>query len=346
MGRLFISALILVGGGAAVLHTAAPPSTSEAMSKSAQAFLASLSPELKTRAQLPFESDERFNWFYTPHDRKGLPLKAMNESQRRAAMNLLGAGLSAKGLTKSETIRALEDVLIALNESPPLRDKELYFFTIFGEPSSGKSWGWRYEGHHLSQNWTIVKGNVIASMPQFFGANPAEVRQGPMSGTRALAEVEDLGYELLRSLSAAQREAAVTGTSAPGDILTTNAREAAIQEDRGLAYRRMTPAQRALLMKLITEHASMQTEVVSRERLARLNSAGLDDIKFAWTGGLEKGEGHYYRIQGSAFLIEFDNTQNNANHIHTVWRDFKGDFGRDLLAEHYKTAPHDAGYYR
>jgi hypothetical protein len=310
------------------------------MTAAARAFLGSLTPDQKSRAQLPFAGEERLNWHYVPRERQGLPLKAMTEPQRAAAMSLLRTGLSEKGYTKAETIRALEDVLVEMGGDPKVRDREQYFFTVFGEPAADGTWGWRYEGHHLSQNWTIVKGKAMATTPQFFGANPAEVRQGKMTGTRPLAAEEDLAYELLRSLDANQQKSAIIDVKAPNDILTTNTRQAAIQEDRGLAYAHMTPAQQSLLVKLIDEHAGAQASPVARERLAAVRAGGIDKVKFAWMGGTEKGQGHYYRIQGPLFLVEFDNTQNNANHIHQVWRDFKGDFGRDLLGDHYKSAGH------
>jgi hypothetical protein len=338
MRRTAVLSLILTAGVVGLVWTA-PPAPPQAMIGAARVFLESLTPELKARAQLPFDAEERFVWYYTPVPRKGLTLKDMTEPQRRAAMNLLAAGLSQKGYSKAETIRALEDVLVEMGGSPRQRDKELYYFTIFGEPGPKTTWGWRYEGHHLSHHWTVVNGVALATTPQFFGANPAEVRQGSKLGLRALAVEEDLGYELLRSLDAAQRGAAIIDPNAPTDILTTNTREAAIQQDRGLPYGRMSAAQRDLLVRLIVEHAAAQTDAVAAERLTRAR-ARLDDVKFAWMGGLEKGQGHYYRIQGPTFLIEFDNTQDNANHIHQVWRDFRGDWGRDLLAEHYKTAPH------
>jgi hypothetical protein len=295
---------------------------------------------LKQKAQLPLEAEERMNWFYTPVPRKGLTLKEMNEAQRTAAMGLLRAGLSEKGYSRAETIRALEDVLVEMGGNPRQRDKELYYFTVFGEPGPKSTWGWRYEGHHISQNWTVVNGAAMATTPQFFGANPAEVRQGSRKGTRAIASEEDLGFELLRSLDEGQRKAAILDPKAPNDILTTNSREAAIQEDRGLAYAQMKAAQQALLVKLIEANAEGQPAAVARERMARVRAAGLDSVKFAWMGAAEKGQGHYYRVQGPTFLIEFDNTQNDANHIHLVWRDFKGDWGRDLLADHYKTSQH------
>jgi hypothetical protein len=246
--------------------------------------------------------------------------------------------LSEKGYTKAEKIRKLEEVLRDLEQSRgPTRDPDLYFFTFFGEPTANGAWGWRYEGHHCSQNWTIVNGKVIGSSPQFFGANPAEVRDGPMKGTRVLSAEEDLGRSLVKSLSTAQRAQAVLSSSAPDDIVTTNQRKAAITEDKGIAYSKLNQDQQGTLLALIEEYLGAQSQAEARQRLDKIRQAGFDRIKFAWVGGLEKCEGHYYRVQGSTFLIEYDNTQNNANHIHCVWRDFNGDWGEDLLAEHYRT---------
>jgi hypothetical protein len=337
--RRILTLVLIVGTGIAAIAGSAAPTPPPAMAAAARAFLDSLTPEQKSVAQFPFSAEERFVWFYTPVPRKGLTLKAMTEPQRKLAMNLLRAGMSEKGYAKAETIRSLEDVLVELGGNPVQRDRELYYFSIFGDPGPKSTWGWRYEGHHLSHNWTVVNGTMMASTPQFFGANPAEVRQGSKMGVRALAAEEDLGYELLRSLDATQRQAAIIDPKSPTDILTTNSREAAIQADRGVASSQMTAAQRATLLKLIEAHAGAQTGPIARDRLARAKDT-LANVKFAWMGGTEKNEGHYYRIQGPSFLIEFDNTQNNANHIHQVWRDFKGDWGRDLLAEHYKSAHH------
>ena len=338
MRRSIILAL-LVTTGIAVIASTAPPTPPPAMTTAARAFLDSLTPEQKQVAQFPFNAEERFVWFYTPVPRKGLTLKAMTEPQRQLAMTLLRSGMSEKGYSKAETIRSLEDVLVELGGNPTQRDRDLYYFTIFGDPGPKATWGWRYEGHHLSQNWTVVNGSAMATTPQFFGANPAEVRQGAKKGLRALAAEEDLGFDLLRSLDAAQRQSAIIDPKSPNDILTTNTREAALQSDLGVSYAQMNAAQKAALLKVIEEHAGAQTDPIARDRLARAK-ASLSSVKFGWMGGTEKAQGHYYRVQGPTFLIEFDNTQNDANHIHQVWRDFKGDWGRDLLAEHYKSAPH------
>jgi hypothetical protein len=333
-------ALVAVLGLAQTGPAQTAPAASS-MLEAAGAFLATLEPAQKSKTVQPFNSEERFRWFYTPVSRKGIPLKELNARQQQAALALLRAGLSEKGYTKAETIRKLEEVLRDLEAGKgPTRDPDLYFFTFFGEPTANGAWGWRYEGHHCSQNWTIVNGKSIGSSPQFFGANPAEVREGPMKGTRVLSAEEDLGRSLVKSLSAAQRAEAVLSTSAPGDILTSNQRKAAIQEDKGVTYSKLSKEQQGTLLALIEEYLGAQPRAQARERLDKIHQAGFEQIKFAWMGGLEKGEGHYYRVQGSTFLIEYDNTQNNANHIHCVWRDFHGDWGEDLLAEHYRNSPH------
>ena len=337
MIRLLLALLAISSIGEVVgAQTASSP-----MIDAARSFLATLTAEQKSKALLPFNSEERFHWFYTPVSRKGIPFKELNDAQRQAGLAVLRAGLSEKGYSKAETIRKLEDVLRELeHDDGSTRNPDLYFFTFFGEPSATGSWGWRYEGHHCSQNWTVVNGKLIGSSPQFFGANPAEVHEGPMKGTRVLSTEEDLGRSLVKSLSGGQRTEGILSTSAPGDILTTNQRKAAIQADKGIAYSMLNKDQQGNLLALIEEYLSAQPKAEAQRRLDKIRQAGFDQIKFAWMGGMEKGQGHYYRVQGSTFLIEYDNTQNDANHIHCVWREFNGDWGADLLAEHYRNSPH------
>jgi hypothetical protein len=338
MYRALVPALVFLA--MAILPSRAADVPATKLIDAARGFLNTLTPEQRQRAQFSFESNERFEWFYTPVARKGLTLKDMNDQQRAAAMNLLRAGLSEKGYAKAETIRALEDVLVEMGGNPRVRDKELYYFSVFGEPAAHTTWGWRYEGHHLSQHWTIVNGTALVTTPQFFGANPAEVKQGSKKGLRALATEEDLAYRLLESLDAGQRKLAIIDSRAPDDILTSNSRQAALQADLGIPYAQLAQTQKDMLVQLIEVHAGATVDPIARERLRKVRDAGLQSIKFGWMGGLDRSQGHYYRIQGPTFLIEFDNTQNDANHIHTVWRDFKGDFGRDLLQEHYEASSH------
>jgi hypothetical protein len=341
--RLFtLGGLVLCG--CAVILAAQTTRPEPAMAAAAKALLSTLDEGQRAKIALPFGSDERMNWNFVPMVRKGLTLKEMNEAQRKAAFALLRAGLSEKGFEKAEKIRSLENVLFAI-EKNARRDPELYVFTVFGEPSERGTWGWRYEGHHISQNWTIANGKATATTPAFFGANPAEVLDGPMKGTRALAAEEDIARELLASLNDAQRQQAVIGSPAPPDILTSNSRKAAILENAGIPASALEPKQRELLMKLIDEHATSQTPALAQARLARVRAADLVAVRFAWMGPTEKapGNGNYYRIQGPTFLIEYDNTQTKANHQHIVWRDFDGDFGVDVLGAHYAFNPHHQG---
>ena len=317
---------------------------SERLSSAASAFLATLAPAERAKVQLAFDSDERFNWFYIPKEREGLPLKQMTPAQQKAALLLIETGLSQKGYSKAQAIRALDLVLAEIEKDPVRRDPEKYYLTLFGEPSATGTWGMRWEGHHISLHWTLVNGIAIATTPQFFGSNPAEVRDGPQKGTRVLGAEEDLGRALVTALTAEQRTVAVLAAEAPNDILTTNTRKAAIQENTGLAYKDMTTAQRGMLLTLIDEYASTQPKAQAAERVAKLRKAGLDGVKFGWMGGIGKGAPHYYRVQGPTFLIEYDCVQNGANHIHAVWRDFDGDFDVDLLEQHYKKSAHHHGH--
>jgi hypothetical protein len=334
--KIVIFAAVLLALGAGV-HVAEQGRPEVAMATAAKAFMATLDDAQRAKVQFEFDSEERFNWHYIPRVRKGLPLAEMKPAQRDAAMALLKTGLSASGFTRAEAIRSLELVLRAM-EKRDSRDPEQYFFSIFGAPG-GKSWAWRYEGHHLSQNWTVVAGKSVATSPAFFGANPAVVMDGPSKGTRALPAEADLGWAMLEGLEGKSREMAIVAGAAPNEILTANSRKAAILENVGLSVRDMSSKERALLMRLIDAHASAQQTDLAAARLAAIKAAGIENVKFAWIGATrnEPGAAHYYRIQGPTFLIEYDNTQNNANHQHIVWRDFAGDFGTDVLAEHYAT---------
>jgi len=317
--------------------------SSTVMTLAAQHFLASLTPEQRAQAEFPFQADERQNWHFIPKERKGLPLLDMQPHQKALAHALLAAGLSQQGYIRAVTIMSLEDVLRILeNADPNYRNPQKYYFSVFGEPSDTGTWGYRVEGHHLSQNFTVVNGK-IADTPSFFGANPAEVREGPRKGLRVLAAEEDLARDLLESLTPDQKKIAIITDKAYPDILTMASRKAALEgQPSGLSAARMTANQFGLLQILLSDYAGNVPEQLAQTRLEHIKKAGTN-LFFAWAGGQERGTGHYYRIQSPTFLIEYDNTQNNANHIHSVWRDFNGDFGLDLLAMHYQQGHNQAG---
>ncbi|MBI5280302.1 MAG: DUF3500 domain-containing protein [Candidatus Solibacter usitatus] len=323
------------------------------MVSTARNFLAALTPEQRQKAVFPFDVEERLFWHYIPSDdipkrfdqpRRGLTLAEMDPHQKALASALLSAGLSQQGFIKAITIMSLEDILrIMEKDTAGRRNPEKYHFSIFGEPSETGTWAYRIEGHHVSLHFTVVKGKATGN-PTFFGSNPAEVRQGPRASLRILGAEEDKARALLDALAPAQRKVAVVSEKAPADILTERTRKAALEgQPSGLHASKMTAPQRKLLQAVLQEYVDNLPAELADQRRARVHAAGLN-LHFAWAGSGEKGGPHYYRVQAATFLIEYDNTQNNANHVHSVWRDFENDFGVDLLREHYATAPAAHGH--
>jgi hypothetical protein len=310
------------------------------MFKAATAFLDSLSTEQRAKAVFALNDAERETWFFVPLARQGLPFKEMSTTQQALALAFLRTGLSHSGFRRAQEIIALELVLKELEGGAARRDPTLYYVTIFGGPSESKSWGWRFEGHHLSFNFTVVDGHHVAFAPSFIGSNPAEVPIGPRKGERVLAEEDDLGRDFMKSLSPAQQRVARFSDKAPADILTSNKKRVDPLSPEGIAFTALTPPQRDALVALVKLYVGRWRPELAGETFAKISAVGLDKLIFAWAGGLERGDGNYYRIQGPTFLIEFDNVQNRANHIHTVFREFEGDFGRDLLQEHYQQHKH------
>jgi hypothetical protein len=319
---------------------AAMQKASTDMAAAAQKLLDSLSPEQMATLGFEFTDNERLNWHFIPKPRKGLTLKDMSDDQRALAKALLSAGLSEKGTTRVNTIMSLEMILLDLEQGKgPKRDPEMYYWSVFGDPSAKeakKPWGWRVEGHHVSVNFTIVNDKAITAGPVFLGDNPAEVKEGPRKGLRVLAEEEDMGRAFVKSLTEEQFKKALIATTAPKEIITEAKRQAVLEKFQGIAYADLNDAQKAALMDLVALYATRLRSELAQEDIRRIAQAGLDKIYFAWAGSTEKGEGHYYRIHGPNFLVEYDDTQNNANHIHTVWRDLENDFGGDLLKKHYE----------
>ena len=352
--RLSLAALVFVA--LAVGSMVAAERSSSAMMTAATRLLGSLTPGQRQQATFAFDSDERTHWHFIPTEmfaRKGLLVRSMDESQRKLAHELLKAGLSQRGYMAATSIMDLETVLKALEAAqraagpqPPRgqvleRDPEKYFVSIFGTPSARDTWGWRVEGHHISLHFTVVNGTLVAGSPSFFGTNPAEVREGSKKGLRILGVEEDAGRALLMSLDPVQRAKAIIDPAAPGDMVTMATVNINPLTPSGIAADALNGAQRDLLMKLVDVYTGYMASDIAADRMARLRKAGVEKIGFAWAGDIERGRKHYYRIQGPTFLVEYDNTQNDANHIHSVWRDFAGDFGRDLLREHLKGTPHN-----
>jgi hypothetical protein len=331
-------------------HTHEPPiaKASREMAGAATNLWASLTLDQKYKIGFDFKDPLRYDWHFIPRPRKGLPLKELSGEQKALAHALLASGLSQSGYIKAETIISLEQILASIEQGKgPVRDPELYYFNIFGNPGSADSkepWGWRVEGHHLALNFTIVGDKGVVGGPTFMGTNPAEVRVGPRQGLRVLGEEEELARKLVKSLDEGQRKKGIVQEEAPKDILSLAARKAKPLEPAGILMPDLNSEQKELLNSIVVLYAERLRPELAGNDLGKILKAGVDRIGFAWAGGLERGMPHYYRIQGPTFLIEYDNTQNNANHVHSVWRDFENDFGDDLLKKHYESATADHGH--
>ncbi len=306
----------------------------EEMSVAAKAFLSSLDEVQTKAAKIDFKSPERENWHFVPMDRDGVRFDALKPHQQHLAFGLLGTGLSQKGLLTATQIMTLEQILQDRGGDPERRNTEKYSIAIFGIPDAKKAWGWRFEGHHLSLNFTLI-GDKVTGLPAFMGTNPAELKSGPMKGLRPLGEIEDAA----RNLAVALKKAGLSpvfSEKPPRDILTGQDREATALKTQGTTSDKLSAAQQKQLLAVISEIAELHRKEITNDALRKIFTMQRKKLHFAWAGSLEKNSPHYFRIQGVDFLIEYANTQNDANHAHLVWRDLKNDFARDLLKKHYE----------
>jgi hypothetical protein len=341
-------AIAVVGLVAGAIYLASPgPKVTEA----AQQFLSSLDDAGKAKTQVPFDDQRRVAWHFVPMPtRKGLQIKEMTDAQRKTAHVLLSSALSEAGYGKAQTIMALESILRALEQDrkdSPIRDPERYYFTIFGDPGPESKWGFSVEGHHLSLNFVVDKNRVVSHTPAFFGANPAivqsEVGVGPKRGTRVLAQEELLAFELINSLGDDTRKQAIISDKAPHDLRAAGEAQPPQSTPEGVSAANLSVEQQETLRKLIAVYVANMPQEIATARIEEIQKAGFEKIHFAWAGALKPGIGHYYRVQGPTFLIEFVNTQpdsagNPANHIHSVWRDMQGDFAIPIGHDHKQDA--------
>lgn len=308
----------------------------------ANAFLKSLDKNQQLKVSFPFEEEERYNFHFVPRDnRRGISINELNPSQKEAAMALMKSCLSSEGFRKATDIMQLEIVLKAIEgrkEDDHYRDPGKYFFSVFGIPGNKTIWGWRIEGHHVAFNFSASNNILVATTPGFMGSNPAVVQSGPQKGKQILAEETDKGFALLHSFSQGQLKDLMMDTIAPPDIFTFDSRKALFEHSSGIAWPAMNSIQQQNLLQLIGVYVHRYTKLFADTMMKEIQDAGLENLRFAWAGSTQPGIGHphYYRVQGPTLIIEYDNTQNNANHVHAVIRDLKHDFGGDELFEHYK----------
>ena len=312
------------------------------ISAKANAFISLLSATERNKAVYPFDTTERYRFHYIPqNDRKGISINELNTRQQSALMGLLRSCLSRETIKKIDEIRGLENVLKEMEHRTAedhFRDSGKYMITIFGIPSPANIWGWRFEGHHIAFHFSTANNKIISGTPGFLGSNPAVVQSGSHKDEEVLKEETDKGFALLQALSPDELKNALIDSLAPGEIITGASRSAMINQPAGVQYRNLTPAHQQMLLQLINLYIHRYTTLFADNMLKEIQTAGLDNIWFAWAGSTKHifGKAYYYRIQAPTIIIEYDNSQNNANHIHTVVRDLKTDFGGDLLLEHYR----------
>ena len=318
------------------------PTKAQDLVGKADAFIRLLDNAQRTKTLYPFDTSERYRFNYVPlDDRKGISLNELNAVQRKALMDLLKTCLSEETVKKVNAIMQLDIILKELEHRKPedhFRDPGKYFVTIFGIPSANTIWGWRFEGHHVAFHFSANKKQLVTGTPGFLGSNPAIVLSGPQKNKEVLKEETDKGFALLHALSAEELKKAIIDSIAPGEIVTGNSRHAMIDHPAGIRYDELSPAHQQLLLQLVKLYIYRYSKIFANTMLKEIQAAGLDKLWFTWAGYTEHvlGKPCYYRIQGPTIIIEYDNTQNNANHIHTVVRDLKDDFGGDLLLEHYR----------
>ncbi len=344
--RLSPPLVMLFSSAFAIFNVAAePPPSIGKMTDAANRFVASLSEDQKTIALKSFDHlDEREKFIPVPFPTTGLRFDAMSDEQIQLTHALLQSALSAVGYEKASQIIELDDYLVEIESlrgrAPRFHGSQNYNVAVFGTPGTKNTWAWRLHGHHLYLAFTIVDGELCATAPAFFGAEPHDVTEGPRAPWRILADEEDLGAALFTSLDADQRAKAVIGEKVPPDMISGNASRVESLPEEGIPYGQLTPVQQAKLQELVLEYVYNSPEDLQHERLDRVETAGWDKTSFSWIGNPERRQRNYYRVQGPLFLIEFCAVALTPDHIHSVWRDYNGDFGRDILAEHLAREPH------
>lgn len=339
MQKAAVSTVVLMAMGAALLTAAkkkAPESSAPGMAAAANAFLATLSEEDREAATFDFGDKERVNWHFIPRERKGLALKSIEGAPLKAAHKLLATGLSSAGYDQAIDVMSLEEVLYLLEGGDretrrSKRDPLKYYISVFGKPGNKGTWGWRVEGHHLSLNYTITDGQIVSSTPEFFGANPGTIQAGPGREIRVLGPEEDLARQILKLCSPAAQKKMWLDKKAPDDLRGGGVAQPVLDGGAvGIKFSELNADQQKLLGQLLAEYLKNMPADIEAARRAEIKAAGMDEIKIAWWGSSERDERHYYRIQGPTFIVEYNNTQQSANHVHSIWRDTSGDFNIPL----------------
>ena len=339
--RAFVGSTVAVGASVPLtgLAWAALPELGQDMAKAARSWLSALTRAQQQQARLDWTDPSREHWHYVPRSRPGVALRDMSPAPAAAAWDLIALLLSTRGVAQVRAQLMLERTLGELTHNQSFRDPGNYALVLFGDPAASAPWCWRFEGHHLSLTTVVAPGYGVAVTPVFFGANPATIpERHAHAGFRLLGAEEDQAFSLVRSLEGQVRAQAMISERALGDIVAGPGREVSLKRFEGIALANLNEPQRDGVMRLLKLYAGTMREEIATPALARLRQAGVEVLHFAWAGSLVPGRPHYFRVHGPTVLIEYDNTQDGANHVHSVWIDPNAVFGRDLLRAHYQGA--------
>lgn len=341
IGRRRFTQGLAAGAALSALPFRAGAQAAGTMSGLAKDLLAAMTADQRRDAVLDFNSADRLDWHFTPRSRPGVTLEVMSEAARARLRDLLGELLSAQGLSKLDGVAKLEKVLHDRAFFSSFRNPLNYAIVFFGRPSDTDAWAWRYEGHHASLSATVVPGFGVAATPAFFGANPDTVTgDHEHAGLQVLKAEAELAFELIGGLDAGLMRRAVLPGHEPDDIVAGPGRERSIREITGLAVAEMPSAARGVAENLLNAYVgNMASDIAARET-ARVREAGWQTLRFGWAGATEPGRAHYYRLHGPTVLIEYDNTQGGATHVHSVWHNPTNLFGADMLKRHYAKGGH------
>lgn len=336
---LFLALVVLFVGACLAREHVAWTNAISRSTETARAFVAALDASQRERGVLPFDGAERRNWHFVPRDRQGLKLAELTPAQTELLHALLASALSPRGRAKVDGVVQLESILAELEGAPgkpnPNRDPGRYCVTLFGAPGEG-AWGWRFEGHHVALNFTSIANELVATTPFFLGTNPAHVLSGPDAGLAVLGREEELARALAASFTSEQRERAKLPGAVPSDVLLGPGRDAGFEQHLGLPLAAMTAEQRATADALLHEVIDDLADDDARAAWTRFTRCGEEELRFAWCGGTKEREPHYWRFDAVTAAIEWDDTQNGANHAHLLWRDLANDFGDDALRRHHE----------
>jgi hypothetical protein len=297
-----------------------------------RSFLAKLEPDKRKAATFAWNGPEWSGWNYfgaTGYIKPGLRLEQMSTEQKAAAWNLLATVWSPRGLEKTKNVMTLQDVLAANGNGTGQRSSERFSFAVFGMPAETGAWGFRLEGHHLTQSIAVRDGRIVSITPSSFSALPNRITSGKHAGLITLKDEEALARRLARDLAPRLQQRARQSDSALGNILSYAGRERTNTQKVGVAAAELTTAQSDLLWQLVETYAVENlVPPLAAAQKARVRTGDRKAVHFAWYGPNTPEKAFGYRVIADGFVIELGSVDPEAQHLHTIYNDLANVLGR------------------